>query len=176
MKEFFTIPGYEDYEISRCGSIRKRTVLQYSHTKGVYDTNKPGKEMKHGLNMQNYPCVTVYSKCKLLIHIAIAKTFIPNPDNHPVVMHLDDDITNYSVDNLKWGTQKDNMKQSSDTGFYSTVKKEAWLISPDGIITHVVGLRTFCSDNNLDWGNFSKMLRGVKSNNSIKGWRLAQIV
>ena len=46
------------------------------------------------------------------IHRLVAQTFIPNPDNLPVVMHLDNDPLNNHVSNLKWGTQSDNIKQA----------------------------------------------------------------
>ena len=41
---------------------------------------------------------------KCLVHRLVAETFIPNPNNYPVVMHLDNDKTNYNLNNLKWGT------------------------------------------------------------------------
>lgn len=46
----------------------------------------------------------------LLVHRVIAKTFIPNPNEYPVVRHKDDDPTNNRVDNLMWGTQRDNIE------------------------------------------------------------------
>lgn len=162
---FYTIPFCPEAEITKDGDIRVKTD-------GRYVDGRPGKNKKHLVNAGGYPCVNIGKK-KILIHIAIATCFIPNPDNLPVVMHLDDDITNFSIENLKWGTQKENMEQSSDTGYYSTQKKSVNLISPEGELVEVTGLRTFCSEHNLDWGNFKKMLNRKPSNNSIKGWRLA---
>ena len=45
------------------------------------------------------------------MHRLVAKAWIPNPENKPFVMHINDDSTNYLIENLKWGTQGDNMKQ-----------------------------------------------------------------
>ena len=45
------------------------------------------------------------------MHRLVAKAFIPNPENHPLVLHINDDSTNYLIENLKWGTQGDNMKE-----------------------------------------------------------------
>ena len=50
------------------------------------------------------------------IHRLVAKTFIPNPDNLPVVMHKDNDPLNNHVSNLQWGTQSDNIRQAFDDG------------------------------------------------------------
>ena len=44
-------------------------------------------------------------------HRLVAKYFIPNPDNFPIVLHLDNNPLNCHKDNLKWWTQKENMKQ-----------------------------------------------------------------
>jgi hypothetical protein len=45
------------------------------------------------------------------MHRLVAKAWIPNPENHPFVLHDNDDSTNYLIENLKWGTQGDNMKE-----------------------------------------------------------------
>lgn len=50
------------------------------------------------------------------IHRLVAQTFIPNPDNLPIVMHKDNDPLNNHVSNLKWGTQSDNIQQAFDEG------------------------------------------------------------
>ena len=44
------------------------------------------------------------------LHGLVARAFIPNPDNKPNVLHINDDPTNYLPENLIWGTQRDNMK------------------------------------------------------------------
>lgn len=44
----------------------------------------------------------------------VAETYIPNPYNYPVVMHLDNNPLNNKVENLKWGTQSDNIQQAYD--------------------------------------------------------------
>jgi len=44
-----------------------------------------------------------------LIHRMVAQTFLPNPDNKPVVNHKDTDVLNNSVSNLEWVTYKENM-------------------------------------------------------------------
>lgn len=46
----------------------------------------------------------------------VAMAYIPNPNNLPVVMHLDDIGTHNHVDNLKWGTHKENTWDSINKG------------------------------------------------------------
>lgn len=54
----------------------------------------------------------------------IALTFIPNPKNLPFVCHEDDNPLNNNVDNLFWGTPKDNVDDMMVKGRYSTVQRK----------------------------------------------------
>jgi len=44
------------------------------------------------------------SKKRYLLHRIVAMMYVPNPNNFPIVMHLDNDITNNHYTNLIWGT------------------------------------------------------------------------
>ena len=48
------------------------------------------------------------------VHKIVAQTFIPNPNNLPIVMHKDNNKKNNCVTNLKWGTISENTKQACD--------------------------------------------------------------
>lgn len=50
------------------------------------------------------------------IHRLMAKAFIPNPHNYPIVRHLNDDPTDNDLSNLAWGTQTDNAMDSMRNG------------------------------------------------------------
>lgn len=56
--------------------------------------------------------------CKkdMRINRLVAKAFKPNPNNLPLVMHMDDDRTNNHVDNLEWGTYAENNQHCWDVG------------------------------------------------------------
>lgn len=47
-------------------------------------------------------------KRTLLVHQIIAKKFIPNPDNLPVINHKNEDKTDNRVENLEWCTYEYN--------------------------------------------------------------------
>lgn len=92
---------YDNFLINKSGEVlNKKTnnVLRpYLHKSGYYELSIPlGKR----------------GKVKLIkIHKALAETFIPNPNNLPVVNHIDEDKTNYSLDNLEWVTHGENTRK-----------------------------------------------------------------
>ena len=102
MKE---IPGFEDYKINESGIV----------------INKNGHVMRTAVNNSGYLRTTLKipetnNRKNVSIHRLVAETFIPNPDNLPVVMHKDNDPLNIHISNLQWGTQSDNIQQSFDDG------------------------------------------------------------
>lgn len=107
---FKEIPGYDgNYKINEAGVIlnKKEHMMRPIITDNgylrtaleIYDEN--GKLIKRNNEF---------------VHRLVAKTFIPNPDNLPIVMHLDNDTLNPCVTNLKWGTQKENVEQCVKEG------------------------------------------------------------
>lgn len=44
-------------------------------------------------------------------HRLVAETFIPNPNNLPVVNHKDENRLNNNIDNLEWVSHKENYRQ-----------------------------------------------------------------
>lgn len=60
-----------------------------------------------------------YDGKNVQLHRLIATTFIPNPNNYPVVNHIDGNKLNNSLDNLEWCTQQHNAQHAVDTGLYT---------------------------------------------------------
>lgn len=52
---------------------------------------------------------------KIDIHRLVAKYFVPNPNNYPVVHHKDANKHNNTSDNLEWTTVRENIHRSYKT-------------------------------------------------------------
>lgn len=89
------------YEASNLGRIRnKRTkliVAPHLHNTGYLSFNYRYKDengkTKYGV---------------MLWHRVIALTWIPNPTNLPQIDHIDRNVENNCIDNLRWASAKDN--------------------------------------------------------------------
>lgn len=106
----------KDYWISNLGNV-------YS-----FKSNKPMKVSKNVGG--KYPalrlCFGNKNSSKLItLHRLLAENFVPNPDNLPVVRHLNDDPDDYDLENLAWGTSKDNWKDAINNGKLKSINKEA---------------------------------------------------
>lgn len=69
--------------------------------------------------VNGYPSLTLHKNGKVhpkAIHRLMAEHFIPNPDNLPLVRHLNDIKTDNRLDNLAWGTWSDNMDDRIKNG------------------------------------------------------------
>lgn len=86
------------------GNIRGFPGYFISKTGILYRNGKPLKSYFHKGYMRNQLHNGTFRK-NIKLHRLVAETYIPNPDNLPVVMHLNDDPTDNKVENLKWGTQ-----------------------------------------------------------------------
>ena len=100
------VVGYEGwYQVSDRGNVR--SVDRVNHIGSRYS----GRILKPSLNTGGYLHVGLHKngiKKTKLIHRSVAEAFIPNPENHPEVNHLDEVKENNNVSNLEWCTSEHN--------------------------------------------------------------------
>ena len=97
-----------DYIVSSFGRMASlpRVIMR-----GGRPYKKRGTLMKPRLNKHGYYVVFCRKDGKYVfcpIHRVVAKAFIPNPYNKPVVDHIDTNRTNNNVLNLRWCTLSEN--------------------------------------------------------------------
>ncbi len=96
------IPGYEGkYQVSNTGRVRS---LNYNGTGKT-------KVMKPSTNKLGYKRINLCKdgkKKKYSVHRLVALTFIPNPNNYPIINHKDENPSNNYYKNLEWCTYEYN--------------------------------------------------------------------
>lgn len=92
------IPGFEGkYQASNLGRIKSFKI-----------NKKDGQIMKGNVLKDGRVRINLEGT-KYLVHRLVLQTFVEQPDEvHELVLHLDGDPTNNSLENLKWGSYKDN--------------------------------------------------------------------
>ncbi len=99
MEQWKTIDGFEAYEVSDLGRVRRRLPDRMGRTTHL------GKILKPNLHNCGYLAVCLYSpagkQTTVLIHWLVAQAFIPNPNNLPQINHKGKKFDNRAI-KLEW--------------------------------------------------------------------------
>jgi len=121
MEEWKLIPGYSDYDVSSLGNIRsKERTKVFKNGRTMNFENKMKMLRKHPVNGffmtdlidDNGKRKTVYP------HKAVALAFISNPipKKQKIVMHIDGNVQNNALLNLKWSTHSESIRKGFELG------------------------------------------------------------
>jgi hypothetical protein len=114
--KFIDIKGFEGlYAINKAGQ-----VISYAN-----DKHKKDKVLKQD-NSSLYARVALTKgnqRKKYCVHRLLAEIFIPNPNNYPVVNHLNGKKEDNSLENLEWCSYSENTKHAFKIGLKENTKK-----------------------------------------------------
>lgn len=113
------IKGYNGhYQISNFGRIKSsQRNIKRSNGK-IYPIKEKvmNPAIEFGYKKINLTLPETRKITRFSVHRLVAQAFIPNPDNLPIVHHLDDNKSNNSTQNLIWVTNQQNMELASKNG------------------------------------------------------------
>jgi len=117
------IPGYEDYYIiSNLGRVKSlERICYYNVNKTNIRNSRLKKEriLTTSIDAFGYQSVNISLNAKnkiLKIAKLIAIAFIPNPENHPIINHINGVKSDNRIENLEWCTHKHNVNHAIETG------------------------------------------------------------
>lgn len=117
------IKGYEGiYKVSNLGNVKSLKRLTNIHGKETWIYSE--KLLKPSKDKKGYLIVNLYKnkKCKSMkVHRLVALAFLKNPEFKRCVCHYDNNTSNNKIDNLYWGTDKENQKQAWDDGLHKNL-------------------------------------------------------
>ena len=110
MEYYKVIEGFENYSVSNFGDVK---------------INKTNKVMISTFDKDGYKSIKLSKDGKRFnkrVHRLVAEAFIPNPENKPVVDHINNVYDDNNAENLRWATRSENqynqtLQTKSTSGF-----------------------------------------------------------
>lgn len=130
---------------------------------------RTGKLLKHAFNDINLSHKGVVKRT--YISRLVAEAFIPNPDNKPIVGHLDGNKLNNDITNLCWQGYKENRRMSWDLGLHNANHRKVKVISLDDNVEYE-SIKEYADKMSLAHSTVRSRLSSTNGVNKFKVKRL----
>ncbi len=143
-------------EVSSLGRVRRRTTITYGCLNDGYK----------------------YVSNNLAVHRLVASAFIPNPEDKPLVNHIDGNRSNNVVPNLEWVTHSENSVHARDTGLRSKKGgggRPVERIDRQGNVTLYPSIASASKDTGCPCSNISAVCSSKKKSAGGYAWKYAKI-
>lgn len=164
-EEWRPIKGYKYYEVSNKGRIRSWYNNRFGKLK-----NPKIKNIQIATS-GGYSIIQLYKNKReknYFVHRLVAEAFIPNPNNKPLVNHIDGDKNNNNINNLEWVTDSENKLHAYKIGLRE-VRNMKGEKHPSNKLSQkdVLEIREMCKKSNLPLRKIARrynVSRGTISN------------
>jgi hypothetical protein len=130
----------------------------------VYNSNK--KELRPWITKDGYLQIRVARK-STTVHRLVAETYLENPNNFPVVNHLNRQRIDNRVENLEWTTTQKNVE-------YSCAKKYTLQNIHTNETFVVINLNKWCQERDMVSSALTATLTG-NTRKQHKGYKVLEI-
>ena len=124
------VPGYEgQYQVSDQGRVRSldRTISQMSRCGTLYLKDIKGVVLRPGRMPAGHMSVSLGRNNSQCVHKLVLLAFVgPAPDGHEC-LHGNGDPSDNRLENLRWGTRGDNIRDAIRHGTWMTPARKAAL-------------------------------------------------
>lgn len=163
-EEWRDVVGWEGfYEVSNLGEVRSVSGIRVNpHTSRSYRVT--GKILIGRVNRGGYRQVLLAHSQNVFtrtVHKLVAEAFLPNPNNHPMVLHGPNGKLDNSTGNLRWGTAAENAADSVQDGTHPEARK-----------THCPHGHPYDKRNTLMNSGHRKCRQCVRTRSATRYWKL----
>jgi hypothetical protein len=154
------LKDFPGYKISKDGRIYSKKY------KIIMKTHKNGSSEVVGL-CTNGTCKSMF------VHRLVALAYIPNPQNYPVVNHIDGNQYNNIVENLEWCTHSYNTLHAHESGLLKGRKAIIRTDLDGNKIKKYKSIQEASKDISVSRSSISAALRGKSKSAGGYKWRYA---
>lgn len=164
----FIKSGKYDYQVSSEGRVRRIWTIENNGAYVVYN-----ELLNIHKNEYGYSIVTIESR-NYKLHRLVAKAHIPNPENKPIVNHINENINDNRACNLSWCTIKENNNYGTARARKSLrreINKGTIIVLHDSKTLEIIDIFQCSREAEAKTGINRRTIDNLLSKNILKPWR-----